>query len=236
MSRVILTIFGSILFPLLAQADACRLAIFFGYNDQRPDDLVVDGIQRTLLENRLTGACYHAGDLLCAWTRTSYGDEGNLRRNFGGREVEIRLRSSSMTKSDRVNRGQLAAQQNAVSYSRRAQFLASFADSDVVMYVGHSRFGDGPDFSAPILRSSGAVHSEAYRARGGSSANEIAYVAQSSARWSAFDIISCDSRDHFAALFARLGGDVSFVNIPVRPEQADAILHRQLDARLRGCF
>lgn len=235
MSRIAFLLIA-FLFPILAQADVCRLAIFFGYNDQRPDDLVVDGIQRTLLENRLTGGCHHAGDLLCAWMRTSYGDEGNLRRNFGGREIEIRLRSASLTRSDQVNRGQLASQQNSLSATRRAQFLASFADSDVVMYVGHSRFGDGPDFSPPLLRSSGAVRSETYRARGGASAAEVARVAQGAHRWQAFDVISCDSRDHFAALFSRLGGDVSFVNIPVRPEQADVILHRQLDARLRGCF
>lgn len=219
-----------------ARADVCRLAVFFGYNDQRPTELVVDGIQRTLLENRLTSPCPAAGGWLCDWRRVSYGDDGNYRRDLGaGRSLELRLRSASLTKSDDVNRGSLRAGQDERSARVRAEFLRSFADTDALFYVGHSRFGAGPDFAPPRLRPSGAVDAAFYRSQRGASAREVSTAAVSSRRWSSFEVISCDSEEHFRELFAGLGGSVGYVSIPVRPEEADVILARRLQAALARC-
>lgn len=220
----------------VARADVCRLAVFFGYNDQRPADLVVDGIQRTLLENRLTTACPAGGGWLCDWRRVSYADDGDYRRDLGaGRVLEISLRSASLTKSDDVNRGALRSAQDERSRRVRGEFLRSFAEAEFVFYVGHSRFGAGPDFAPARLRSSGAVDTAFYRGLRGASAREVSEVARSSARWSAFEVISCDSEEHFRGLFAGLGGSVGYVSIPVRPEEADVILARRLQTALGRC-
>lgn len=214
----------------------CVLSVHFGYNDQRPSDMVVDGIQRVLLENKITSPCLQGDDLLCDWRRISYDDEGNFGRLVSGRPVELRLRSSSVTKSDSVNRGAMLPEQTRLSERRRLEFLASFSDSDFVIYVGHSRFGDGPDFSPPILRRDASVSAETYRSRRGASAAQVVRSAGAAHRWRGLDVISCDSRDHFAPLFRGLDRNVGFVNIPVRPEQADGFLRQALQRRIGNCL
>lgn len=69
--------------------------------------------------------------------------------------VELEAGDSSLTPYFAVNTGTRAAEQTAKSERARESYLAAIRDDDVILYVGHSRNGGGPDFFPPVLRSNG---------------------------------------------------------------------------------
>lgn len=232
-------------FVFSAEAKSCVVGVYFGYNDQKPDDLVNDGLQKNQVEQQLTAVCVkenlHAKDnFLCGWERISYEDLGNYRREWTNAQgqkfvAEIRLRNSSMNIDDQVNRTTLAKAQQAKSDFQRAEFLNAFQDHDFIFYVGHSRFGYGPDFHPPKLIL-GQFDFSYYQSRKNQSAEEVVAIAKQSSQWQTLDLISCDSQGHFQALMQSLGpGKVGYTQTPVTATQSHKILMERLEARLKSC-
>ena len=235
-----------ILFPLFllsalnlpAYGKTCLLGVYFGYNDQRPDDKVNDGLQKNMLVQQLTSTCT-TESLFCNWTRLSYEDKGNFVRSFQDAlgqvtNVELRVRNSSLNVDDNVNRGVLARQQKIQSDEQRREFLNAFKDHDFIFYVGHSRFGYGPDFHPPKLYM-GELDRMSYQLRKEESAREV-YQAALKGNWRGLDLISCDSQSHFQSLLQSLGPHrVHYVNIPITAAQSHRILLQRLEASLRSC-
>lgn len=226
-------------FTFDAEAQSCLVGVYFGYNDQKPDNLVNDGLQKNQVEQQLTAVCTK-DSFLCGWERVSYEDLGNYRRewtNAHGQKfvAEIRLRNSSMNIDDQVNRSTLAKAQQAKSDLQRAEFLNAFQDHDFIFYVGHSRFGYGPDFHPPKL-SLGQFDFSYYQSRKNQSAEEVVAAAKQSASWQTLDLISCDSQGHFQSLMQSLGpGKVGYTQTPVTATQSHQILMERLEARLKSC-
>lgn len=78
---------------------------------------------------------------------TMLGPDGKPR----SRTVHLRIRWSSATPDERLNRGARKADQDEQTANTRAFFADGLKNADVMMYVGHARDGGGPDFGPPVV-------------------------------------------------------------------------------------
>lgn len=76
--------------------------------------------------------------------------------------VEVLLDHSALTPLHKLNTGTRREEQRRKSAAARAAYLGALRSSDVILYIGHSRNGGGPDFSPPLLRKDGRVDYRGY--------------------------------------------------------------------------
>lgn len=155
---------------LTRQSDEIYIYVGFGYLN-RADHLTEDLVEFELLKEQLLSPCEMNGGLarrpgqrvstrrtpheLCGFQEISavFDVNGRIRLQKSislstgeQKRVVLDIATSSVTVDNRVNRGALKNSQEAKSMYSSNDFYRALGLSDVVMYVGHSRFGGGPDF------------------------------------------------------------------------------------------
>lgn len=190
----------------LAQAQVRPIVVnvHYGYNDQRPDDPVTDQVEQAELVALLTSSCPSSGSraYTCGYTFREVGRVQELWRQFSnGAVVLIRTYTSSYLGSDLMNRGPMLNQQTEKSRVAREDFFASLERGERTVYIGHARYGGGPDFSPPRLRANGHTDVGFYQSNR-ASLRELEQRLPGSA--SPFlGIFACDSDAHFRATVQR---------------------------------
>ena len=184
----------------LYAAPTLEITVAFGYDDSRPLDLVLDSYVATAFSQTLLRPC--TGSLsICGFTQGSlFFSKAITGPDHVNRTVNLKVVSASLSASDDINRGQMAAMQRAASNEARLQFLTSISTSDIVFYLGHSRYGYGPDFSVPRL-TSGQLPDEAwYRADRASTQGSWAEILSDMAgsKIKLFGMFSCNSQHYFS--------------------------------------
>ncbi len=187
----------------LTAYQSVKVSIFYGYIDQRPDRNTLDFVRSQEILNLLTRPC-PTGHVLCGFQITSEETlKWNLAKNYKGRTIELLLVSSAVSEDDHWNRE--APLQQEISQRNENLFQKELWYSDALMYQGHSRFGYGPDFFPPVLKSSGEVDKLYYQQHSHKSIYQTAdYLRSRAVKMPAFGIFSCDSKIHFEKLLQPL--------------------------------
>lgn len=193
-------------FGPLRQKSTIRVEYFVGYADDYRDK-VRDGDEVSALRAFLLTPCFDdKKDRLCGFR----GIPNVINLYFkdivwydqSTKRIEINLRNSSISDSDRSNRQN--PEQIAKSKLVRNEFIQAIKSGDLIMYSGHSRFGGGPDFS-PVLYKNHAEFKEdtSYYLKNKLGLNDMltALAAREQSPWLIF-MGSCDSRNHFAKPFS----------------------------------
>jgi hypothetical protein len=139
------------------------ISVFFGAMDTA-DGHLLDRAAKDALVAHLTGECpanYHACGFVAAGPAAD-PETTRLERDAGGQKIALELYGSSL--SEHVE--QLASvqpRQEQRSKRIRERFLDAVQQDDVILYVGHSRFGTGPSFHyiSPLSRRWFATYSTA---------------------------------------------------------------------------
>jgi hypothetical protein len=130
----------------------------------------------------------------------------------------------AFSRRDDLNRRVYLTQQNNLSALMKSVFEQSFKVSGSrIFYLGHSRYGYGPDFSFPFLREQDQfVDRRVYQHRMQRGESAVGFLNPRSVRASKAYFFSCDSEAGFVrALRSRLPGlRLQGTMAPLQPEQA----------------
>lgn len=157
----------------------------------------VDPFLRAATHEVLTRPC--RGLLsVCGFEMIHLDDTSALFRKMGydGIIQEVRVISPALSERHAINTGARASEQRARSDKAERLFLESFKSSDLVIYVGHSRNGGGPDFHPPRLQGN-RVNYPYYQANRPGLQKLTQAVRQNSRRAMGLALLSCDSTRWF---------------------------------------
>jgi len=191
------------------QADV-RLVI--GYLDTRPTDPTWDNRYRDNFVKSFKKACVTGGTSLCGFVPDPMNSDRLLRRMGDGRIVRLTITDSSVTASDDSNR--VDSRQTRKTDLRNLEFVDAIKNGEVVIYMGHSRDGGGPDFGPPRLTAEEHVDYDWYhRNKPGLKRLVSALGAdyQTTDRLDLFGSLSCSSVMHFKKRVNQAAPDTSYL-------------------------
>jgi hypothetical protein len=133
-----------------------EIRLAFGYMDFLRD--VDDYYAAVAFGTQVTNPCYR-GQFACGFSQDP-DDAGLFRKQIQligpdglprTRTVKLRMRYSSVSPDEHLNRGEKKAEQERRTARTRDFYADGLKHSDMVMYVGHARDGGGPDFGPPVV-------------------------------------------------------------------------------------
>lgn len=172
--------------------------VYLGYNFGR--NFAIDTLARNSFVKTLTEKC-RGQEEVCGF-RVDPHDPDLLTKpvlDADGRTVEARIRvtSSSYTENTRWNESQYSLEQDALSRKAEQNFFGGVDEADVLIYIGHSRNGGGPDFRPPILLPDYKVNYAPYK-KNRPGLNRLVKALNSARRKpGVVAILSCLSETHF---------------------------------------
>jgi hypothetical protein len=224
MNRIL---FFSFTLFLAASLQAKQIDIFFGYIDQHPSDQVIDAEEAQWLISLLTVKC-QSSTQICGFT-----EDPLIENLFIKNQIQIRIFNPSVTNSDLTNRQQYRSEQNEKSERIRKQFVSSLIEADHVIYVGHSRYGYGPDFNLGLLDQKNKIDQNQYQQRAPQHLAEMQIWLDAS-RAKSLSLISCSSQGHFQDLrLSHSQTNLNLVHESLRPTEARALLAKNLKSLLQ---
>lgn len=218
--------------PALMMGRQVRLTLALGYFDGFHSEglsyngvdygkhAAVDPFLRSAVHAVLTRPC-QGQNQLCGFQEGG-GDDVEKRYVRAGQEV--RLLSGALTPFYQENVRRRSQEQSSRSVRAEQAFLNSFNDSDMVIYVGHSREGGGPDFRPARLSSSGQVDYPFYKARKEGLRRVIEAISGGQRKAGSFAIVSCDSSDHFLRDLRRAGPNLELITTRGKNIRAEKLL------------
>ncbi len=149
----------------LYQDGVLNVAVGFGYWDNSPGEFVFDQFIANGLRRNLVAPC-SSGMNVCGFTRAGdvftkkvQGPDGQLNR------FTISLTHGTLSTSNLKNTTELKTQQNTKCAAATKQFFGEVSrGSEVVVYIGHARFGGGPDFCPPVRKPNKKIDYDWYQA------------------------------------------------------------------------
>ncbi len=195
------------------------ILIFLGYVDQRPAlQLVNQSMQQKIIAS-FVRPC-QGDQIICGFHLI---DQNHLEKKIQGAIYQITLQSASFSQRDDLNRGMYLAQQRTRSQMIKSNFWQALQAPGVhVYYLGHSRFGWGPDFDPPILTESKGVHRAFYLSSEQMKSGFRSKTEQVNIRASTLGLFSCDSGDLILESIAPRFPQTRFVGTskPLLPDEA----------------
>ncbi len=185
--------------PRVRGAKTLRMTIAIGYYDQTGEISVMDPYFYNVLIAKLAEPCQTQWNANCGFALRGYSaNKALLSKKIGnGRTFEIQLLHPAITHDDFANRQN--PQQKMLSDEIERAFHQSFKDSQFVFYMGHSRYGGGPDFSPAKLASNGNPKYKWYAATK-IKLNEMTEALKEippDQRPLVFGFLGCSSKQHF---------------------------------------
>lgn len=230
MSIAFVLLAGSLAMTFKTTAFAHSIDIFYGYFDQRPNAQVEDHREAKYFMDESSRPCVRSGQRFCSLDWSYAAPFEGVRRLPSGETLRVRLWTSSFTANDDVNRTRFALEQKAKSERIEQAFLSRLAGgADEVIYLGHARYGGGPDFSPPELLPDGSVNAPDYRDRQKGFRDMLNALAQASRHAKKplrVALLACDSEDHFGRHLRAQHPDIDWVLV------RGALTPRQLSQRL----
>lgn len=194
--------------PLCRAESSYNISLFFGYIDQHPSNVVIDGQEEEGLITYLTSPC-QGQNLFCDFEPTT--QLNMFKKKIGPKEVVLHLYNSSLSNYDPDNR--INPEQRQKSQETETQFLGALLHEQAVFYLGHSRYGYGPDFFPATLNAQGLVDHSLY-AREHQNVEKIAQTLAISASLEYLSLSSCDAEDHFALSMEKVNPRVRLLLAP----------------------
>jgi hypothetical protein len=143
--------------PMLKK-ETILIYIAFGYQNgelSMTEDIATLNALEELLTRRCTAHDKKNNIQLCGFQTTNTSapalTKTIVRNDSTSQKIQIQLRGSSFTPYDYDNQTLYKDQQIAKSALAQDKFLLALTTHDVVLYIGHSRDGGGPDFYPPVL-------------------------------------------------------------------------------------
>lgn len=174
----------------------------------------VDPWLRIAVDKIITRSCAGQGNSqLCGFELESTNGMESVytREGYDSTIQEIHLVSAGETTS--YDENSTSSTQGEASRQAARLFAQSFDNSDLVIYVGHSRAGGGPDFFMPRLNNAGHVDYDSYLRRREGERMVVEALRKPSRRARALALMSCDSSDHFLGSIRRNAPDMQVATI-----------------------
>lgn len=201
--------------------EAKKIDIFLGYIDQRPLPILANSFALQRISEKLLQKDCPENPRSCGWKYLTSHPQITFQKD----QTTLRLFSGTYTQRDDLNRGVQKENQTLLSRQLEESFLASLKSSEMVLYLGHSRFGYGPDFFPPQLLGNKRVSQSHYEqlSRRRQSSLDF-YFLQNSEQIQAkvIGFFSCDSNNHFLEKLRANVPQSQFVgtNQPLAPAEA----------------
>lgn len=140
------------IFGDLLKKDVIRIDYFSGYYNNLTGK-VFDRADKQAMTDFLSKPCPSDSDIqTCGFQQDPQESDLFVKSviwpDGSAKKVEVRLANSSISYDDRFN--QRSPLQPAKSKETRQKFIKAAAETDVLIYSGHSRYGYGPDFFRQI--------------------------------------------------------------------------------------
>lgn len=186
----------------LFRKDTLAISVFLGFTDSSIPGLVLDRPIKRALVTQLTRGCPR-GLLACGFASAPGPEDGpavltkTLRVDDRNKTVLVKIFDSSVSESSRECGGPLRGRQQARSAAEADEYAAALGRDDIVLYMGHSRYGTGPGFYPVSFTSPSAVR--AYIERPLLPRMRAALKGRS-APPAALGFISCNSEKYYADL------------------------------------
>ncbi|MBX3019847.1 MAG: hypothetical protein KF767_18315 [Bdellovibrionaceae bacterium] len=178
--------------------------LYFGYSNFEPyafDPYEAEAFMHVLREPCMPGIT------ACGFKLTHQAVQAyRLRKSLpGGRSVTVDLRYSALTIDDNRNSGELATQQEAASHRIRQKFNQAIRESDVVLYLGHARYGGGMGFFPANLVNDALNIVFRNPLRGSTDA------LRASRKIKAFGVLGCETEGHYRASLEAANPNVDLI-------------------------
>jgi hypothetical protein len=176
----------------------------FGYFDIG-NNKVADYYKLKFFIKKLTDRCENWDQKMCEFklqsknpyvlTRNLFGPDGKMRT------VRITTDASSVSPDDAANRKN--PEQKIQSEKMEKLFHEGLKNSEITLYMGHSRNGGGPDFSPPRLDASGHTDYTWYQRHQVNKNKMTEVLGQDPGRSRVIGLISCSSVRWFSKNIAQ---------------------------------
>lgn len=181
--------------------EVINVDIFIGIMDFPNEDVFANESVDNAIKGKLVGAC-RTGQLFC---QMNYDDTYNnphfsrFTKEFSGKIYSVTIYNSAFANDFELSLTEFREDQKNHSELVRAQFINSLQTSDKVIYIGHSRFGGGPDFNLPIyFEGTSEINKNYYQSRHEGLNDLISGLSSRNQRSPLqLGIYSCDSASHF---------------------------------------
>ncbi len=179
--------------------DEINMTVAFGYDDvsetQTNDQKSLENFSKNL-----TAKCLKWDQRICGFTLKSKAPHVFVKKIFGPdgrtRTLKITSNAASYSPDDKANR--ISPLQKIQTQSVQNLFLSGLENSEVTLYMGHSRDGGGPSFGPPKLDSQGHVNYDYYHKNKKDKNLMIASLAKTPQKSRIVALISCSSVRWFA--------------------------------------
>lgn len=176
-----------------------NMTLAFGYDDIS-ETATNDLSSLNLFVKTLTAKCSVWDQRMCGFKVDSKGPYVLSKKFFGPdgrpRTLKITADASSVSADDKANR--LNPLQKIQSENMKQLFVKGLQDSEVTIYMGHSRDGGGPSFEPPRLLSNGHVNYSYYHKNKKDKLLMVNALAKSPNKSRIVALISCSSIRWFA--------------------------------------
>lgn len=194
-----------------------EIDIFLGYYDNSPGDWVVNFRERSEIVRELTKRCINDG--LCDFIMNP-ADRNRFTKNVSINEkpvlVSVTIHNSAVMEYTSYNQTQ---RQRDLSRQTEANFHDRVRNGEAVFYLGHSRYGGGPDFNTPVLDPNYQVDEQYYRSQ--KPGYKLLQNALQGGGAKLFGAFSCESIEYFSKMVRRSAPNTVFMGTTLTPPYED---------------
>ena len=215
------------------------ITVAFGYKDSRPLRFVGDRYERAAFTDLLLRPCA-GSEVVCGFAIDPANAEFFTKKlvwyDKRERVIHIQVLTSSVGPDDQWNRTSRIQKWNSDRTLRL--FRRALVKSDIVFYSGHSRTGGGPDFSPPLIHSSGLIRYQHYQEQqpGFKFLIEDLERAKGARQPRLLGLFSCSSTNHFMDKILKTKPKLGLIASEALLHQSDAMenMMAALTAVLKG--
>ena len=183
----------------LFSSDEINMTVAFGYDDLS-EETSNDQKSLEIFVKTLTAKCAKWDQRLCGFNLKSKAPHVLVKKIFGPdgkpKTLKVTTDASSVGPNNKANR--LSPLQKLQSQSVQNLFLSGLENSEITIYMGHSRDGGGPSFAPPKLDSHGHVNYDYYHKHKSDKKLMVQSLAKTPHKSRIVALISCSSIRWFA--------------------------------------
>jgi hypothetical protein len=209
-----------------------EIDIFLGYYDNSPEDYVVNFRQMYEIYQELTKPC--AQDTVCGFVM----DPSNrakftktVQQNGKSVSIQLTIHNPAIHQFNSYNHTQVQRDQ---SHRTEQEFKERLGHGEAVFYLGHSRYGGGPDFRVPVLTGAWEVDADYYRRE--TPGVKLLEEGLRGGGAKLYAALSCDSIAYFARQVRRSSPRTLFIGTTLTPsyEENMALFFSTLGTTITG--
>lgn len=127
-----------------------RVGIYIGFMDQVDTVRMPNFLVRQMISAHLLSPCKTPRQIFCQMKSESQDFKEIFKRQLGSYLYQVEVLNSAYTNRLDLNFGSNKSEQIELSQYVQTEFETANRSFDKSIYIGHSRFGGGPDFRLPV--------------------------------------------------------------------------------------